>query len=187
MGRMKFDPLVKRVRGRVGNYVFRKSGGRTIISAVPDHEPGPPTPAQEAARQKFREASAYADRVLDDPALRAGYEQLARERKTFPRSVAMGDFLHRPEVKSIELADYTGKAGDKIAVVAEDDVEVVAVRVTIRDAATSAVLEEGPATLLHEVWLYTATTALAAGQAVTIAAQATDRPGHAGTAEAAYP
>jgi hypothetical protein len=69
--------------------------------------------------------------------------------------------------------------GDKISIRASDDVEVSGVTLTIRDQG-GTVLESGAAvwTPASASWVYTATTALAQGQAVSIEVTATDRPGH---------
>ncbi len=69
-----------------------------------------------------------------------------------------------------------------IQILATDDIEVVAVTVTIRRPSGEGV-EQGAATKEHGVWRYPVTAALAAGETVTVLATARDRPGNETTAE----
>jgi hypothetical protein len=83
-------------------------------------------------------------------------------------------------VGTVDVSGYHGHVGDPIRVGATDDGEVAGVTVTVR--TNSAVLESGAATMgvtPDAPWVYVATVAVAAGQAVTIEATARDRAGNA--------
>ena len=82
MGNMKFDSLMKRIRGKVGNYVFRKTRGKMIISSAPDFEAKEPTQPQLAVRETFRQAAAYS---LDRTAALAGFTAFGRSKHQMPR------------------------------------------------------------------------------------------------------
>jgi hypothetical protein len=82
-------------------------------------------------------------------------------------------------VEEIDVSAYNGKIGDVLTILAVDDLEVVSVAVTIRDAAGQT-LESGAATNDHGIWRYAATCAVPAGSAVRITATAKDRPEHTG-------
>ena len=122
----------------------------------------------------------YAKRVLADPLQRELYQQLGAARKQPPNALLISNFLHPPTVDRIELVGYRGQPGDPIKVLATDDIEVVSVTVAIR-AAGGAPVETGPATKVHGVWVYTATTRAPEGRSLVIEATATDRPGNKAT------
>lgn len=181
MAKVKLNPALEAIQGKVGDLVFKRWADEEIVSRIPNRTGIVPTANQVAQMDKFRLAAIYGKAVLADPDARAVYEE-AGARKGIPAfAVSVGDFLNAPAVDEIDLAAYTGKIGDVIRVRASDDVEVAGVTVTIR-AQGGNVLEEGaavwtPATVR---WTYTATTDLAQGQAVSIDVSATDRPGHKG-------
>jgi len=64
-----------------------------------------------------------------------------------------------------------------VVIDAEDDFEVVSVKVTIRDEA-GVTLEQGFAVQGDTRWIYHATTVAPTNQNLTIEAEAKDRPGH---------
>lgn len=178
MAKLSLNSALKGISGRIDNWVYRKYGDRTVLGRRPEFS-GPPTVGQQAVRDRFRAAAAYAKTVLADPVQRVDYEALARAR-SFPLfALIMGDYLNPPEVTAIDLADYHGQVGNVIRVEALDDVAVQAIGLEIRDA-TDAILEQGPAVLSAGRWTYAATTVVPAGATVTIQATATDRPGHPG-------
>lgn len=179
MARVKLNPIIDGVSGKIGDLVFRSYGDDTILSRLPDFSNVEPTPGQEAQRARFREASFYGRMAMADAATRAFYEAFAERRGQPVFSVMVADFLNAPVVDEIETAAYTGAVGDPITVRAHDDVEVTGVSVTLTDAG-GAELESGAAVLDGTRWRYDAQTAVASGTDVTITARATDRPGNDG-------
>lgn len=179
MARVKLNPTLESIQGKVGDLVFKRFEGEEIVCRIPDRTGIVPTANQLAQMEKFRLATVYGKSVLADAAARAVYEDAAAKKGLPVFSVTVADFLNAPLVDEINLAAYAGKIGDKISVRASDDVEVSGVSVAIR-AQGGAVLEEGPAVITAGTgtWTYTATTDLAQGQAVSIEVSATDRPGH---------
>lgn len=190
MAKLTDQSLLKGMRGRVGDIVVRKIGGRLFVSLRPAR-PGKrdkrkPTPAQVAHRKRFQAASRYAEKVQCDATLHAFYAPFAKARGLRVRAVALSDFFHPPKVESIDLRRYRGRAGDPIVIRARDEFGVVRVNVLLRDA-TGAVLEQGEAQLRARRWLYQATQSLAAGQSITIEALAYDRPKECGALKIAWP
>jgi voltage-gated potassium channel Kch len=182
MAHVKLNPTLEAIQGKVGDLIFKRYEGEEIVSRMPDRTGIVPTPNQIAQMDKFRLAALYGKSVMADPVSRAIYEDAAHRKGVPVFAVTVGDFLNAPAVDEINLAAYAGKIGDKITIRASDDVEVSGVSVTIREQG-GAVIEEGAAVLTAGMgtWAYTATTALAQGQAVVIEVNATDRPGHIGT------
>lgn len=178
MAKTLLNSALKSIRGGLDAWVYRQYGDKLVVSPRPVHG-GPPTAAQATHRERFRLAGAYARDTYADPARRAPYVAVARERGMPITGLMVTDFLKPPTVDAIDLSGYHGAVNDPIAITATDDVGVTAVTVTIQ-AADETVLEQGAAALTNGVWVYHATTARTAGQTVTITATAVDRPGHTG-------
>lgn len=179
MAKVSLNTALTALGGTIDNWVYRKNGDGFIVTKR--YAPaGPPTEAQLAIREQFRAAAAYAKAILADARHGPRYKAAAKAAGQRPLAFAIADYFKPPVVRDIVTSAYHGAVGNPLDVRAHDDFEVVGVTVTIRDAA-NAVLEQGPAGLVNDLWRYTATTAIAAGTAVTIEAVATDRPGNTGT------
>jgi hypothetical protein len=178
MAKVKLNPFLEGIHGKVGELVFKRYADEVIVARAPDTGDAPPTEAQAAQRERFRLAVLYGKAVVADPETKALYETAARAKGMPVFALAVGDFLHGPAVDEIDLSAYTGQAGQKIGIRAHDDFELTGVAVVIRKA-DGAVLEQGLATQGSDsIWAYTTTAALPAGQTVMIEVTATDRPGH---------
>jgi hypothetical protein len=178
MAKTTLNSALKTISGGIDNWVYRQHAGKTVIS--PRTAPtGPVTPAQQAVRDRFREAAAYAKSVFATPALRSVYEAAAQQMGITMFAAAVADYLNPPEVDDIDLTGYHGSIGDRIIVRASDDIGVTAVSVAIR-AEDLTLLEEGAAVLQGGVWVYIATTARPAGQPLTITATAVDHASRTG-------
>jgi hypothetical protein len=179
MAKVTLNPALKAIHGRVDDLVFKRYNGHEMVSPVPDRTGIVPSANQLAQMDKFRLAALYGKAALADPQTRTVYEDAAARKGMPVFALTVADFLNAPAVDEIDLSDYAGQIGDKIAVRASDDVEVKGVQVAIREQG-GAVLEQGAAVLetASNTWVYTATTTLAQGQAVSIEVSATDRPGH---------
>jgi len=149
---------------------------------MPDRTGIVATANQVAQQDKFRLAALYGKAALADPDTKQVYEDAAARKGIPVFALTLGDFLNAPAVDEIDLSGYSGKANEPIRIRASDDVEVSGVSVAIRDQG-GAVLEHGVAAKAAGSlsWTYTTTTALQAGQAVSIEVSATDLPGHTTT------
>ncbi len=178
MAKVKMNPVLERIRGKIGDLVFRRNYGQTSISSLPDASTRPPTLAQQEVQSRFQQAAAFGRSMLADPARRPRYEQLAKARNLPLFSVAIADYFNPPVVGEIDASAYHGQIGETIRVLASDDVEVVSVGVAIR-GADNAIVEQGAATRLGDIWVYTATTAAPVGEPLTVEVTAKDRPANA--------
>lgn len=178
MARVKLNPILEQLSGKVGDLVFRKYGDDTVISRKPGPSGFPPTPGQVAQRARFRDASFYGRMALANTDDRAFYEAVAARRRQPLFSVIVEDFLKPPVVDEVDAAAYAGSTGEPILIRAHDDVEVTGVTVTLFDGDTE--LESGPATIDEWRWRYEAQTDVPSGTVVTVTAIATDRPGNTG-------
>jgi hypothetical protein len=130
--------------------------------------------------QLFKDAVAYARKAK----VQEEYREAAASHHTTPFKVATADFLHPPEIREIDLADYHGKPGDVIRVHAVDDVKVAQVGILIVDHE-NCLLEMGMAENPDggEIWRYVATVD-APGHHVRVIVDAADLPGHLAEARA---
>ena len=186
MAKVEINAITQHFRGMLGDIVFRRRFGRLISALRPKPSLLPPTEAQRAQRGAFKDALSYAKKALSDPAIRPVYERASELKQNDMRSLAVGDYFNFPEVRKIDLSAFHGHIGDKIGIMAEDDVAVRKVDVVVRKS-DGTILEQGPAVLLHDEWVYTMTTAIAAGLNLIFEATATDWPGNEGRANKLYP
>ncbi len=95
MAKVQFHPLVKHLRGTINGLVFRLShNGETSAYPRPDMSRVKWSAAQQAHRERFAEASAYARAAIADPAIRAIYVQMSMEKKgnKRPYDTALSDY-----------------------------------------------------------------------------------------------
>ncbi|MBI4770527.1 MAG: hypothetical protein HY784_09005 [Chloroflexi bacterium] len=185
MAKVILNPILKKLRGQVGDLVFRRYGEQVVLSQKPERSEAPPTEGQLAARKRFRQAALYGRIALAESETRVLYEQEAKKRGQPVFSVAVADFFNPPEVYDLDVSAYGGATGDSIVIQAGDDFDVLGVEVSIFDG-DGALLEGGPAAETpadSSRWVYLATTTINPGAAVRIEVSATDRPGTATTAE----
>lgn len=185
MAKVKLNPILEQMRGKVGDLVFRRYGDEVVISRTPDREGIEPTAAQLAHQDRFREAALYGKMALADPETKTLYEEAAKAKGKPVFSLTVADFFNAPSVDEVDVSGYSGAAGDEIVVRARDDFQVTAVAVALTDAEGNAI-ENGDAVETppdSSRWVYTATAAVATGTTVRIGVMATDRPGGTGAAE----
>ena len=183
MARVKTNPIIEQVRGKVGDLVFKRYGDEVIIARKPDLEGREPTEAQAAQREQFRQAALYGKTVMADPVAKAIYEDVAETRGIPVFSVTIADFFNAPSVREVDVGDYSGKVGEEIGIRAHDDFDVVAVQVGLTKQDGTAI-ESGAAVETPPEsgnWIYKATVAVPTGTPVRILVTAKDRPGHTGT------
>ena len=161
--------------------VFRRVRGKTVIARRPYVRSNEGSAAQQAQRGKFALARAYAKRVLADPWQRQAYAKIAKRSNRRVDLLVMSDFLTPPVVEVLDVSGYQRQPGGTIRILAEDDIEVVSVEVTIETISGQSI-ERGFATSVHGVWCYRATTSAPTDVALIVTVIALDRPGHGGTA-----
>lgn len=178
MAKVRKNIVVKGFSGKLGNdLVFRQNpDGQTIAAVPPTYPDGRvPTPAMKVVQDHFREATIYAKGAKNLPE----YADLAKKEHKSSYAVAVADFLHVPEIHSIDAEGYTGLPQQIIKIRASDDVKVTSVLVVIVGVG-DVLVEKGQAvqdTLDTNRWTYT-TTASAGTPHVTILVDASDIPGN---------
>jgi hypothetical protein len=177
MAKVKLNPVMEQMRGKIGDLVFKRYEDRVIVTRNPDRDGLIPSAVQSGQQERFRQAAAYGKGAFADPAQKALYDAAGKARRKPAFALAVSDYLNAPVVDSLDLTQHTGLVGQPIIVRARDDFAVMAVNVTIKDNA-GAVIEQGPASLELGVWRYVTTDVLPTERPVTIEAIATDRPGN---------
>jgi hypothetical protein len=85
--------LVQGISGKLGNVVFRTCNRKIYVSRLPKPRSTPPTAAQAAQAEKFRQAATEAKRLLQDPQWRAYYEAMAARQHLPPFAILVGELL----------------------------------------------------------------------------------------------
>lgn len=179
MAKTDANTALQGITGGVDRWVYRRYGNEVVISKRPKRT-APPSEAQMAVHERFRQAADYARVAKQNPELLAVYQAVAEAKGISVFIAMMTDYLRPPAVNAIDLRGYQRRIGDRILIRASKDAGVTTVNVAIRDSAL-AVLEEGAAVLEQGLWVYTATTEIPAAAGITITATAVDRPGNTGT------
>ena len=180
MSSVEMHPPFKHYRGTIGDLVYRKVKGRTIVAVRPDAD-RQLKQAEAAHRQDFAKAAAWATTILNDDEARHLYEEIGYERDIPARAAAVSDFLKPPFIEGLDLSDYAGQVGHKIFFVATDNVGVIDAQVKITDPS-GALFENGAAVEVPETpgyWMYTAKSAIPAGTDAVVTVTVMDRPRHA--------
>lgn len=176
----KGNLIVKYASGGVGKQLIAKTWkGRPYLASYPVFPENREFSEKQIAHQmRFRQATSYAKWLVDSGEVPEIYEAKAERKRLTVYNIAIKDFFNAPDVYSIDLQDYTGKAGEEILVSALDDVEVMAVHVILRK--DDEVVEEGDAEkdkYNAAVWRYT-TQKDNGIEGTVVEAYAEDRPGN---------
>jgi hypothetical protein len=181
MAKIKRNHLTEGFTGMFGKQiVFKNRRGTRYASAAPEvNEKRKPTPGQKKIQDKMLTCNEYAIEAIKDAKVKEDYAAVAVGAQSAV-NIAFKDAWHEPVVHSITVNGYKGNAGDVIFVQATDNFRVVAVKVSIFDAA-GVLIEEGNATQDGLMWMYTAQ--LSNNNALRIVATAFDLPANQGIME----
>ncbi|CAN5222830.1 hypothetical protein BH09BAC3_BH09BAC3_37930 [soil metagenome] len=167
---------------RVG---VRKVNGGVIVTNRPIRKRGKPSAKLLAQRARFKKAVVYGKRQEADKEASALYARGIKTKHESVYSVALGDFMNPPEVKSIDAIYYQGRIDDIIQIEAADDFMVTRVTVTITDG-NGGMIEQGLAIENLErinSWEYKATASNPTRTGTKIRVIAEDKPGNKDQAE----
>lgn len=178
MAKLKMNPVMENMSGKIGDLVFRRYEGKVVIARKPDTSGRVLTANQLSHQERFRLAAVYGKAMLGDPISRAVYEAAAKQKNKPVFALALGDFLNAPTVDDIDLRAYTGQVGDKIVIRVSDDIGVVGVTVVVRNS-DGGVVEQGAAVFEQGSWRYTAqNTVTQPVGSFAVDVTAMDRPGN---------
>jgi hypothetical protein len=181
MAKQKNSVVTHGLSGMIGKMlVFRQLNGRTVISAAPRVN-AQATDRQKEQRQRFQRAVLYAGAAASDPQMAAAYAAAAKPGQHI-RNVAIADFLHAPDINTVDVSRYHGQPGDIMRIEVTDDFAVKEVKVVITNPDGSLV-EEGyaqPEAAGYE-WTYRATAVNDELEGDRIEIFASDIPGNIST------
>lgn len=184
MSVIKNNPLLKGIRGRLGEMVSRLFRGKVVL-ACSARKTKTSTNRRRASKSRFLDAVQYANKQVANPVNKAEYAARITGSKVSAYAVAMADFFHAPVVSLIDTSAYRGNVGDTIAIAASDDFKVRSVLVAITDGK-GRTIEQGeamPSEGMPDSWRYTARIANTSLPGTKIAVAASDKPGNIATAE----
>jgi hypothetical protein len=82
MAKVKLNPFLQEIHGKLGDLVFRRTpGGGTIVYEAPKKSRGNTRYAQKVQQHHMTEAHAYARAAMADPARKARFEEEAKKEK----------------------------------------------------------------------------------------------------------
>ena len=183
MAYVKQNRFMEGVSGSICEMTLRVRKGKTVITAKCGPARTPPTDRQLVAREKFRNATAYAKYAMTDPVKKLMYAAAAKKWQ-IAYNVAFQDAAQAPNIVLIDTEKYKGKEGDNIVIAVRDAVRVASVKVRIL-SASGAELEQGEAVPAGGIsyWQYTSGVVNPVLRGTHILITATDLPGNITEAE----
>jgi hypothetical protein len=93
MAKVKLNPLLQEIHGKVGDLVFRRTpGGETIVYEAPKKSRGNTRYAQKVQQHHLKEAHAYARSAMADPEIKARFEEEAKKEKKSAYLLALSKY-----------------------------------------------------------------------------------------------
>ncbi len=183
MAYVKQNIFMDGVSGTIEGMTLRVRKGKTVVTARCGPVKTPPTNQQLAAREKFEDATAYANEVMTDPVKRLMYTAVAKKWQT-AHNTAFQDAAKPPKIVLVDTEKYKGEEGDIITIAVKDVVRVASVKVRILSVSGTE-LEQGDAVPGKGIsyWHYTTAAVNPALRGTRILIMATDLPGNVTEAE----
>lgn len=184
MSKVKTNPIITGLSGKLGDLVFRQKGDRIIMAKAPQNN-AEPTEKQKLHRERFTRAASFAKGQLQSTEGKALYEAIAKRKgHDSAFAAALTDYMKAPTITEVVVNGYKGNIDDSIFAHPMDDTSVASVKVEIL-AADGSALESGDA-VAHEsglFWTYKATTANPGYAGGKVKVTVTDRPGNSTVTE----
>jgi hypothetical protein len=94
MAKIQFSNIIVSVSGKMGNIVIRRSSsGDHYICRAPDRPRVKASEAQNAQRQRFKEATDYAKAAVAHPTVGPIYREAALKANKQPYALAVSDYF----------------------------------------------------------------------------------------------
>jgi hypothetical protein len=180
MAKMTPNPLINGLSGAVGEMVHRTLWGTHVISHKPDFSDRVPSPKQIAQNNQYKDAGFIWDSLA--PEVKVAYRDWGKRLNKPPYALFNKNHSRPPSVEKIDLSQYTGQAGQTIAITATDLFQVARVEVTVRDAA-GTVAEKGAAAKVagtQHQWTYSTTVSAQNPVGLSVEAVAVNWPAKEG-------
>ncbi len=174
MAKVGLNAITSHFRGLVGDVVFKRIGGKLYATRRPAPRKTKPKAEEKERRKRFAAANKYAQKVVGDPELKAGYAATAKKLRRRIYNLALSDYLTAPQITDVTYSLHWQQGG-KIVVTTPNDDKIAAMHVVLRDAA-GRVIERGEPTPARKSWRYD-TQVPRTGGPLTIEVTAADRLG----------
>ncbi len=90
MAKVRLNPLIQGIHGRIGDLIFRDSAnGETIVYKAPERT----DTAAESQPHPFTAAHAFARSTMDDPEMKAYYEREAQKKHRSAYRMALSNYF----------------------------------------------------------------------------------------------
>ena len=192
MARTVLNSGIQIISGNIGGFTYRRQpDGSVTLARIPVRDPRrKPSQAQLDARERFRLAAAHYKCLMRSADLKAAYEQVLSRRSPMSRlrATVISDILKPPSICRLDLSEYHAEAGGTIRVLAQDNVAVAWLRLSIRDVTGGQEVETGELALAGEQlrpmveWAYTARVSAPAGHTLEVRVWVYDLAGNMGEA-----
>ncbi len=93
MVKVILQPGLRELRGKMGDWTYRRMYGKQTIMKTPDMSKVKWSKAQKEHRKRFRQAIRYAHQAMANPKVRAYYEKAGKKAGRQPFRVAISDFF----------------------------------------------------------------------------------------------
>ena len=136
--------LHRSLSGAVGDLIFRNYNGKTVVSVRPVYKNETNTEPRRKARGRFRDATSYASNAMENPKLKAYYQQKARQLK-LPNAytAAITEYLRRAKVVVTTRSTFAGKKGERINIrVSKSVFRVSSIKATLYNNQNDLLLEQ---------------------------------------------
>jgi len=140
MTKVKNNLITTGLSGKLGKQVvFRQWGSETFLAKAPVRSQNSiDSELRIKNKLRFKEASAFAKKAMNDPELKQAYKKKCKARVTaYARAVQ--DFFNVPSIGEIDLSNYSGETNSFIRVYTTDDFRVNQVKVRIENQQSEAV------------------------------------------------
>jgi len=178
MARISHNLVVQGMSGGLEKKLLLKHYGNiTIATAFPDRSKVKLSVRQKEENGHFRAAMAYARSQMADPVAKAEYQGIAKGLQR-AHNMAIADFYHPPQIKSIDYAKCKGRINDPISIVGSDILKIVKVTVEMIDNSGRS-LETGDAQQISRwKWEYRLTGNYSSVEQLIVKVTVWDKPGN---------
>ncbi len=179
MTRVYLQPGLRGLSGGMGDWVYQRRKGKTLVGMKPEPSSKEPTEAQTAHRKRFGEAARYARRSLANPAKREFYQMVALEKDISAFATAVMDYMSNPSFEALDFSEYLGHVGERIQITAVQDIGLASVDVELL-SDDGTLLESGSAfeeAVRSGLRVYMGQTNLLAGTSITVRLSGADHNG----------
>ena len=144
MAVVRMNDLTEGLSGKIGKIIFRTYRGKTYASSRP-RKRKKQSEQQRSNREKFKLATQYAKRMMNDADMKAYYKKIA-EQLALPNAytAAITDYMRKPQITEVDTKRYTAKPGSITISAGKKNFKLDAVNVII-SSPDNQVIEVGSA------------------------------------------